>query len=169
MKPIAALFVGSLCAVLLSARPAAGGDWLCREAGSVRSGDVIESCGVGEGDTEADARQAALLHAYRELETVCAISARCRPYELEVAPLRTECVTWDDGRRVCYRALRARITAMLRERPRVAPGSGTEQAKAAAAESTPRGASMARQVRELSRLHAFTEGLADSMSAEFFR
>lgn len=108
----------------------AAASWYCRDEASSRRGNEIVSCGVGEGATEGDARAEALRYAYEELEAVCGISDDCASFQLNVAPLRTECAETASGYR-CYRGLKALITG------RKLDGAGRRRAFAASADRDP--------------------------------
>jgi len=90
--------------------------WFCKEVASERNGNTINSCGVGTGATEADARKNALQMAYEEGDTICRPSIDCNPYEWVVTPLRNECKPFDGGYR-CYRGITITITDKNRDNP----------------------------------------------------
>lgn len=89
-------------------------DWLCTEASSTKSGNVITACGVGKSQNLEEARVKARDAAVNEFNNVCKISADCGKYEYNVVPKRTECsVKGSDI--VCLRAIDFEITETLKK------------------------------------------------------
>ena len=149
MRPRARLLVFSVF-LTAAASASTGGSWFCRDGASVRQGDRIKSCGVGASDSEAGARKLALRNAGDELRAVCDLSDDCRSRPLRVVPLRSECERIATGGYKCFRGLEAQIL-----------GSRGRTGGSAALPS------IARQLRELNRLHTVTEGIGDEVEREF--
>ena len=97
------LFVFTTVFAASSVAPAEG--WLCTEAASQRSGDVIRSCGVGYGSDENGARRDAFDNARTEFSALCDVSDDCRGREVSVTPERTSCEPTVEGGYKCYRLL----------------------------------------------------------------
>lgn len=92
----------------------AAGSWLCREAASLRNGDVINACGVGEGSNENEARSSARNAAFEELDSVCSRTPDCANFDYVITPLRTDCEKTATGYK-CYRGIEATITKVRRD------------------------------------------------------
>jgi hypothetical protein len=101
------LFLGVLTWITPGAH---AGEWLCEEASSVRTGDEVLACGVGEGPTEEVARNKALVAAQLEFMEICGSSDDCKGRKSTSVPLRTTCTTPAPGTVKCYRGLRYEIT-----------------------------------------------------------
>ncbi len=101
------LFLGVLTFMTPGAQAA---EWLCEEASSVRTGNEILACGVGEGPTEEVARKKALVAAQLEFMEICGSSDDCKGRKSTSTPLRTTCTTPTPGTVKCYRGLRYEIT-----------------------------------------------------------
>jgi hypothetical protein len=94
-----------IIAISLFGSVAVAEGWLCTEAASQRSGDVIRSCGVGYGSDENAARRDAFDNARIEFGALCDTSDDCRGREVSVTPERTSCEPTADGGYKCYRLL----------------------------------------------------------------
>lgn len=94
---------------LLGDSAAFGTDWICREAASVRNGNVLLVCGVGVAEKEQDARIEALRNATKEFKELCLQSDDCKNHESTVEPMRTDCEKVG-GTYKCYRAFSYQIT-----------------------------------------------------------
>src|SRR5947208_980606 len=103
-----------LAILFLTSKVYSKDEWLCTEEASVRSGSELTVCGVGTGDTEADARINALKEAKKEFEGVCAESSDCRDHELISTPLRNSCDQTNKNKWKCYRAFKYEITSTFR-------------------------------------------------------
>ena len=79
-------------------------DWLCTEESSQRSGNEVQSCGVGIAATEDQARIKAFDNARIEFNRICQASDDCRGHQVSVKPRRTSCAANDQGIK-CYRLL----------------------------------------------------------------
>lgn len=88
--------------------------WLCREAASARNGDIINACGVGEANSESEARAKARDLAFEELDSICAKTPDCSNFEYVIQPLRTDCEKNAQGYK-CYRGIEATITNVRRD------------------------------------------------------
>ncbi len=88
--------------------------WLCEEAASQRSNEIITTCGIGESKNEDEARKKALKNAFKELDLVCNRSADCRDFELNIEPLRNDCQK-KGATYKCYRAVNAEITRVKKK------------------------------------------------------
>lgn len=78
--------------------------WICQEMASERHGDIIKTCGVGEGKTESDARLMAFDSAYNEFKRVCDASEDCNVSSVGVIPKRNSCEKTKDNYK-CYRMI----------------------------------------------------------------
>ena len=78
--------------------------WFCKEVSSQRAGNVIKSCGVGNGSDENAARAAAFENAKKEFGSVCTLSTDCRGRAISVTPERTTCEKEGAGYK-CYRLI----------------------------------------------------------------
>src|SRR5271154_1053759 len=76
--------------------------WICQEAASIKDGNEVLACGVGEGENEAQARIDALEKAKAEFNEICDQSVDCRGRETVVTPLRNTCEILPNVVR-CYR------------------------------------------------------------------
>lgn len=83
--------------------------WVCQEAASVRDGNRILACGIGEAESESEARLKAFENAEQEYKMLCARDVRCKGYKTEVNPARNTCKK-KDGVYKCYRGLEYYIT-----------------------------------------------------------
>jgi hypothetical protein len=101
------LFLGVLTWITPGAH---AGEWLCEEASSVRTGEEILACGVGEGPTEEVARKKALVAAQLEFMEICGSSDDCKGRKSTSTPLRTTCTHPTPETVKCYRGLRYEIT-----------------------------------------------------------
>lgn len=89
-------------------------NWLCREAASARNGDTINACGVGEAQTESEARTKARELAFEELDSICSKTPDCSNFEYVIQPMRTDCEKNIKGYK-CYRGIEATITTRRRD------------------------------------------------------
>lgn len=90
--------------------------WFCEDAASEKSGNIILTCGIGFGNTEALARKDALKSAFEELDTICEKSIDCKTMETLIEPQRNDCKK--EGKKYkCYRAIQATITKTKRKVP----------------------------------------------------
>lgn len=90
---------------MLVTMKASAEDWVCKTQSSVSRGpNSILACGIGESDSEAEARDLAYSNAMTEFRRVCDVSDDCRGQAVTVRPSRTECDATDDGFK-CYRAV----------------------------------------------------------------
>lgn len=116
-KQVAEFLVSSI--IILESSLALGAEkdsWLCTEEASQRRGSNIESCGVGVGQNEQEAREDAFTGAEHEFNRICRSSADCNSNKVIITPRRTSCEQKPDGLFVCHRLLEyAMITS--------APGS----------------------------------------------
>lgn len=88
--------------------------WLCREASSTRSGQIITACGVGLSQNLEDARVKSRESAIEEFRRVCQLSADCLEYDYTVVPKRTDCEL-KENHHICYRALDFEISDRKRK------------------------------------------------------
>jgi hypothetical protein len=130
-------------------------EWLCREASSVRQGDILIACGVGVGAYEAHARQEALRHAYYEMKQICRMSSSCNSETLDVRPLRTDCKRWKEKGYKCYRGIQASIVPMSPVAHSILDQKPLEKG-------------VKQQARRIDELHQITEAIADEMARRFF-
>lgn len=72
--------------------------WVCTDEATVRSGDVWQACGVGEGEEEGLARKRALNAAVDEFTSLCTLSTDCFKHNRTIEPKRTTCQVAKDGR-----------------------------------------------------------------------
>ena len=106
---VRALLLG--LSLFLSMATLANSNWICTEASSLRNQNIILSCGIGIGLTEADARQQAFERAHQEFQQICDSSDDCRDHQVNVAPKRTTCEAIGNENKAykCYRALEFHI------------------------------------------------------------
>lgn len=77
---------------LLFCAPCFAGDgWFCEEESAERRGNSFYVCGVGHGETQEDARAAALTSARAEFASLCAASDDCNHHRVRLEPGRTTC------------------------------------------------------------------------------
>lgn len=95
--------------LLASTKTMASDQWLCKDASSQRSGNIIMACGVGKSVNLETARASAREEAVNEFNRVCALSSDCRTYDYNVIPMRTDC-SIEGSQNVCYRAIQFEIT-----------------------------------------------------------
>jgi len=106
--------------LILAGTSALAEDWLCTEASSQRSGNVVRSCGIGLGNDENAARRDAFDNAKTEFSALCGASADCDGHAVNVYPERTNCTPQGGGGFKCYRLLVFTITEQLAEREAIA-------------------------------------------------
>lgn len=81
-----------LYALILFCSPVAeADDWLCKEESSLRRGNQVYACGVGQGRTEDEARTNAFKAAASEFDRICEASSDCQDHNITVTPQRTTC------------------------------------------------------------------------------
>lgn len=90
--------------VALFTGTASADDWICKSQSSVQRGTTVLACGIGEAETEAEARKSADENAIDQFRRVCDASDTCRNRQVSSNPGRTECEAGKDTVR-CYRAL----------------------------------------------------------------
>lgn len=90
--------------LLIASQAIAGTDWLCTEEASQRKGDSIYACGIGIGQDERVARDAAFDSAKAEFKKVCGASDDCKMHRITVSPERTTCERDAKGIK-CYRLI----------------------------------------------------------------
>ncbi len=83
---------------------AAHAQWLCRDASSIRSGQTITACGVGQSQSLEDARSKSRESAIEEFKRICNESADCFEFDYTINPKRTDCEI-KSNIHTCYRAL----------------------------------------------------------------
>lgn len=66
-------------------------NWFCEEGSSQKLGSTIETCGVGTGLDENQARVNAFENAKLEYSLVCNESSDCKDHKVTVTPKRTSC------------------------------------------------------------------------------
>ena len=88
--------------------------WFCKDVASERTGERLNTCGVGEGTSENEARADALEAAYKELDKICSKSADCNNFEITLRPLRNDCAKTPQGYK-CYRGIEATISTQKRD------------------------------------------------------
>lgn len=71
--------------------------WLCTEASSVRSENIVKACGIGTAQTEDQARRRAFTHATHEFDLVCDSSEDCANHYYTTEAKRTTCEKVKDG------------------------------------------------------------------------
>lgn len=98
----------TILSILLSSIPAYA-DWICQETASLKEGQNVLSCGVGEGKTEALARENALNNAKKEFHALCQEDINCKGFKTTVTPLRNSCEKIPSGYK-CYRGIDYQIT-----------------------------------------------------------
>lgn len=106
MKHVAEFLMGSI--IVLESSIALGAEkdsWLCTEEASQRRGATIESCGVGVGQNEQEAREDAFTGAEHEFNRICKSSADCDSNKVIITPKRTSCEQKPDGLFICHRLL----------------------------------------------------------------
>ena len=70
----------------------AADDWICSTQSSIRSGNVIQACGVGDASTESEARSMAADAASREFKFLCdQDSSSCLNHRVTLNPKRQTC------------------------------------------------------------------------------
>lgn len=83
--------------------------WICQETASLKEGQNVLSCGVGEGETEALARENAFQNAKKEFHSLCQEDVNCKGYKTTIEPLRNSCEKTSSGYK-CYRGIDYKIT-----------------------------------------------------------
>lgn len=78
--------------------------WFCTEESSTVIGSYIQTCGIGKGNDEADARSKAFDNAKIEFTKICGLSSNCKGHRMSVEPMRTTC-SLKDGWYTCHRML----------------------------------------------------------------
>lgn len=86
-------------------------DWICQETASLKEGKNVLACGIGEGETEALARENAFNNAKKEFHQLCNEDVNCKGYKTTVEPLRNSCEKIPTGYK-CYRGLSYSITSI---------------------------------------------------------
>jgi hypothetical protein len=94
----------TLILLLLVSQAAFSDDWICKQESSVREGQSIHSCGIGEGSDEDAARTQAFEHAKAEFDRICGSDAFCYKTAYTVQPKRTTCDEVAGGYR-CFRMI----------------------------------------------------------------
>lgn len=105
--------------LFMSSTVRAGDQWLCTEEASQRSGDVISSCGIGESESEGEARSMAFDNAKAEFARICETSSDCVGHEISTHPKRTSCEQ-KNGKYKCYRLVQYAIGMTAIERAKIA-------------------------------------------------
>lgn len=80
-------------------------NWTCTEVASEKIDNFIMACGVGEAETEGDARKLALENAINEFKSICNISDDCLNKKTYTKPLRNSCEKLDNNKIKCYRGI----------------------------------------------------------------
>jgi hypothetical protein len=80
-------------------------DWYCKSVASERIGNTVKSCGIGEGLSENDAREASFLNARKEFLNICQASDDCKSHLITIVPQRTSCEVSKDNKFICHRLL----------------------------------------------------------------
>lgn len=83
-------------------------DWICKEASSVRSGQLVLSCGVGSDKDLDHARKISRDNAIEEFEKICLKSSDCKDFDYKVIPKRSDCEL-KNSKYTCYRAIEFEI------------------------------------------------------------
>lgn len=83
-------------------------DWICKDASSLRSGNLIQSCGSGQSPDEDEARTQAFQHAKDEFNRLCEMDSSCKNHAVIVNPKRTTCEEKDHAYH-CYRMIEFEI------------------------------------------------------------
>jgi hypothetical protein len=94
--------------ISLSSHAESKDQWICTDEATLRQGSLWYACGVGEGTTEAYARQKALEHAIDEFKSLCQMSSDCRGKDTSAEPKRTTCMT-GEGWWKCYRLIQISV------------------------------------------------------------
>jgi hypothetical protein len=80
-------------------------NWYCKQVASERQGSTtINSCGIGMGKDENEARTNALDNAQKEFLKVCGLSDDCKNHKISASPERTTCEKSDRTYK-CYRLI----------------------------------------------------------------
>jgi hypothetical protein len=89
--------------------------WYCQEVASEWvDHNVLSSCGIGQGKTEAEARHDAFEKAKGEVNAICNPNTNCGQKVINIDPKRTEC-TKDKKRYTCHRLFHYYITDVARK------------------------------------------------------
>lgn len=99
---LTSFFLGLLALFFLEDIHAAD-NWLCKEESSQRSGNSIQSCGIGKGESEDVARVNAFENSKKEFTLVCDNSDDCIGRKVSISPQRTSCEPTKNGEFICYR------------------------------------------------------------------
>jgi len=97
--------------LLLVSRYAFSADWYCKEVASewMEKGKSLQTCGIGYGRNENEARADAFKNAQKEFKNVCNKNSRCYNKVTNVDPKRTECKRSNSGY-ICHRLINFIIT-----------------------------------------------------------
>ncbi len=83
-------------------------EWYCKNVASEKMGNIINSCGIGFGADESEARDLAFDHAKKEFDKICSISDDCQGHAVNANPKRTTCE--EVGKKIkCYRLIEFKI------------------------------------------------------------
>ena len=87
------------------------GGWYCEEVSSewMEKGALLQSCGIGYGANENDARLDAFNNARKEFDNICNKDTSCSNNVVNIEPMRTSCDKEGD-RVVCHRLIYYHIT-----------------------------------------------------------
>ena len=89
--------------------------WYCEEVSSawMEKGVLLQSCGIGYGADENEARLDAFNNARKEFENICNKDTNCASNVVNIDPQRTSC-NRKEGKVVCHRLIYYHITAKRR-------------------------------------------------------
>ena len=161
----------SLIAALCLAQGALAEDWMCKEVASQRSGNIIKSCGFGNGADENAARSSAFQHAKKEFGSICAISSDCRGRAISVQPERTSCEKDGAGYK-CYRLIVFTIGEPVSDPPMTLSGNAVGEpapgpGEVPPAEPTPLADPLSK--KELSRFEPIDIDQSESLKPFYYR
>jgi hypothetical protein len=100
----------------LTISPALASGWYCQEVASswLEQGVTLQSCGIGYGSDENEARLDAFNNAKKEFENVCNKDTNCANNVVNIDPQRTSCDRKDD-KVICHRLVNYHITKIKRQ------------------------------------------------------
>ena len=82
--------------------------WLCTEDSTQVRSDSVLACGIGQAQTEGDARRLAFKSARAEFDQVCGPNTECSTHRYSVEPQRSSCGRID-GQWKCYRLVQFKM------------------------------------------------------------
>jgi len=102
----------TLIFVILFAPYLVYGSWYCEEVASewMQRGKILQTCGIGRGESEVIAREKAFDNAQKEFNKICNEYSHCGEKAYNVDPMRTSCNSNKNGRVTCHRLVNFHIS-----------------------------------------------------------